>query len=102
VLRVREFGWRKFRPCGWGATYWDHGDAVWHCSHEEACSGCGKVLRTSVTKLECPEYHEITSEETAAVQADYARRAELIARTRRMSRSAVTGPQGYRKPKEKK
>lgn len=99
VLRIRELGWRREMKCGWGTSYFYRGDARWHCAHEEACSGCGKIMFPSIPKERCPEYHEITSEELAAVQADYARREAAISRARR--RPVIDGPQGYRKQKGK-
>jgi hypothetical protein len=98
-LRIRNFGWRRRMECHWGTTYLDHGDPRWHCVHEEVCAGCGKVLRISIGKFECPYFHEITDEETAAIQADYTRRAELLKNSRRAVRPVINGPQGYRKKK---
>ncbi len=31
-------------------------DADWTCYHEEACTTCGKVLRYSIAKNECPTF----------------------------------------------
>jgi hypothetical protein len=97
-LRVRQFTW-KTGTCHWGTSYLDHGTPVWHCTHEEVCTGCGKVLRISVSRQECPDFHDITPEKAGEVAADYERRRKLMEGTRRRLRPVIDGPQGYRKKK---
>jgi hypothetical protein len=101
-LRMQVLGWRRTVGCKWGASWRSKdGEPSWHCAHEEACSGCGKVLRLSIGAEECPGFHPITAGERAAIEAkraeDAARAAAARARSRRQPRPPITGKQGFRR-----
>ena len=100
-LRMQEYGWRRETACKWAISWREPGEPSWHCNHEEACSGCGKILRTKISDEECPGYHPITDGEVAALEAkraeDEARTAATRARSRWQQRPPITGPQGYRR-----
>jgi hypothetical protein len=95
-LRVREYSWRKTPRCRWG-IFWRQPEPSWDCSHEEVCAGCGKVLRTSIGKTECPDFHPITEEQRDALERELERWRQRGAARRR--RPVIDGPQGYRKQK---
>lgn len=49
-IRFNEM-WRSLdRKCGARVRFWGGG-----CYHEEACSGCGKILRWALPWGECPD-----------------------------------------------
>lgn len=97
-LRVREYSWRKTPRCRWG-IFWRQPEPSWECSHEEVCAGCGKVLRISISKTECPDFHPITEAERDALEREIERWRERVASRRYQRRPVIDGPQGYRKPK---
>ena len=99
ALRVRIPYFRKSKVyCYWGLPYWDDdADAAWYCSHEEYCSGCGKILLTRISNAQCPQYHEITKTEKASVEREREERAVRRASWKKRPRKVITGPQGYRK-----
>jgi hypothetical protein len=99
-MMLNPFNLKK-RECGWGARGWISEEEIhWYCYHDEICTGCGKVLRSFINKEECPGYHEITAEETAACEAERQRRREFRV-SYQIRKPIITGPQGYRKPKRK-
>lgn len=105
VLRMQEYGWRRSTACKWGPSWpVPDGEPSWRCSHEEVCKGCGKVLRISIEAWECPDFHPVTDEERAAIEAERveheARVAELRERNHWKPRPVITGPQGYRRKRE--
>jgi hypothetical protein len=101
-LRLQQYGWRP-AACKWAFSWRKPGEPSWCCSHEEVCSGCGKILRTGIDDAECPGYHPITDGERDALYArrreEQARIAEARAHGRWQPKPPVTGPQGYRRPK---
>lgn len=104
ALRMRDFGWRRSASCKWAVSWLSKdGEPSWHCGHEEFCSGCGKVLRTGIDDGECPDFHPITDQGRAAIEAkraeDEAQIAAARTRDRWQPKPAVTGPQGYRRRK---
>ncbi len=101
-LRIQEYGWRRTAGCRWAVSWRSKdGEPSWHCAHEEFCTGCGKILRTSITDGECPAFHPVTAAEREAVEAERAgheaRVAALRARNRWQPKPPPTGPQGYRR-----
>jgi hypothetical protein len=97
-LHVREYGWRKKAQCKW-TVRWGRDVPVWHCVHEEVCTGCGKILRIGIPAEECPDFHPVTEAEQDALEAEIERWRERRA-ARRLQRPVIDGPQGYRKKKE--
>lgn len=95
------FQMRKPYTCKWWIDWTVK--VAWSCYHEEVCSGCGKVIDPYVKGRRCPEFHGITAAEAQALEREKQERADRIARfqARRVKRPVITGPQGYRKPKEK-
>jgi hypothetical protein len=104
-LRVRA-PWSRRRAdrvsCYWGLPYWsDIGQQpLWYCSHEEHCSGCGKILRTRISDVECPLYHEIIKAEREAIETEAGKIRDQRAKWRYRKRPLITGPQGYRKKRD--
>lgn len=93
AFQVRSYPWRK-KPCCWRLSWVDE-VPEWGCWHQEACTGCGKVLRVSIPAKECPDFHPITEAEQAALAAE-------IERWRLRRAARVTPPKqrtGYRKRK---
>ena len=86
--------------CYWWVDNWREGKSGWRCCHEVACSGCGKILRMQVSPRECPLYREITEEETAGIRAEIEAWKIRVASLRYRRKPPITGPQGYRKPRE--
>ena len=90
------------RPCEWRSRW--SGDGIeWNCHHREPCSRCGKVLREpwQIPDEECPSYPG-TPEQRAEAEADAVRAAEhrkAFGERWGRRKPAVTGPQGYRRPK---
>jgi hypothetical protein len=78
-------------PCHWSAS-WANDEPCWSCRHEEACSGCGKVLRTKLG-TDCPDWHPMTAPERAAVAEEARRHQEH----RAARKPVIAGPQGYRR-----
>jgi len=101
-LRLRRYGWSRRSSCGWGLV-WSRKErcraAGWTCLHEEACTGCGKILRDRIPAAECPDFHPITAGERAAIDAERAAERAAAARSRWQPKPPVTGPQGYRRPR---
>jgi hypothetical protein len=93
-LRKHPQLYYRHSKCHW-TPGWAAREPHWACAHEEACTGCGKVLRVWVKKEECPDFRPVTEAERAeimqAIEQWDARRARR--------RSAIDGPQGYRKRK---
>ena len=88
----------RWVPCwSWRERRFD--STAWSCFHEEQCSLCGKVLRASVTLGECPAYPGDPAQRAAA-EAD-AVRAQERQDAWRGRRKVITGPQGYRRRREK-
>lgn len=101
-LRLLTFGWRRAMGCRWAVSWRSKKEPSWDCNHEEVCSGCGKILRISIDKEECPDFHPITADERAAIAAkqaeDEARIAAAVAKNpNRWRKPVITGPQGYRR-----
>lgn len=98
-LRMLTFGWHRDRPCEWAISWRSrNGEPIWHCNHEEVCSGCGKVLRVGISDEECPDFHPITADEQAAIEAKQAENdARIASQPWRRHKPVITGPQGYRK-----
>jgi hypothetical protein len=98
-IRERQDGYHA-RECRWDAA-WTRDEPVWFCCHEEACTGCGKILRSRILRDECPDFQPITKEQHDAITAWIARRRDELAatraRSRRQPKPPITGPQGYRK-----
>jgi hypothetical protein len=95
VFEKKDSSWRKNYTCSW-RTGWSH-DRVpeWHCVHEEVCSGCGKVLNSWLLGERCPDYHLITEEEQALLEAEIERwNLRRVARVRPPKERT-----GYRKKK---
>jgi hypothetical protein len=86
---------RRESPCRWDASWMADGPE-WFCYHEERCTGCGRVLRSRINREECPEFHPITDDELAAVEAEIKRHEDIIA-ARAARRPVIDGPQGYRR-----
>jgi hypothetical protein len=89
-------------PCRW-SPMWD-GEAGgyragWMCLHEERCGNCGKVLRMSLARTECPDFEAAKGLLPAAeAEAEAATKRHYAWREKHSSRKpAITGPQGYRK-----
>jgi hypothetical protein len=91
--------------CRWGPGWnrrtraWD--GSSWRCGHEEHCSACGKVFRTSVDLEECPDYPGDPAQRADA-EAEAVRVQERQAPWRWRRKPPVTGPQGYRRPRAAK
>lgn len=55
---VRRTGWQAIAGCRpaepWILKVWP--EQTWRCVHRECCARCGKVLRSSILKTECPDY----------------------------------------------
>jgi len=104
-LRMQTFGWRRTASCKWAVSWRSKdGEPLWHCAHEEFCSGCGKVLRTGIGDEECPGFHPVTDDERAAIEAERAehevRVADVRARNHWQPKPPVTGKQGYRRKRD--
>ncbi|WIB65446.1 hypothetical protein [Curtobacterium sp. MCBD17_040] len=60
IIRINT-RWTRVYTCGLPRPgtfdYLFGRDRDWTCYHEEACSRCGKVLRLSLPKSECPTFH---------------------------------------------
>lgn len=99
ALRVRIPYFRKSKIyCYWGLPYWgDDSDATWYCSHEEYCSGCGKILMIRISGIRCPEYHDITKTERISVEKQREEREIRMASRKTRPGKVINGPQGYRK-----
>lgn len=69
----------------------------WVCYHEERCSACGKVLRSSweLRRVECPVFPG-SAEQKAEAEREAAEYPERW-RSQRRPRRVITGPQGYRR-----
>lgn len=99
VMVMRPFLSRPV-SCQW-TLKWDCRDRCWvpewRCWHQEECGACGKVFRLMLGE-DCPNWHPVSAEERAALDAEIERRAQ--ARQKWVSRRpAVAGPQGYRRPR---
>lgn len=107
-LRLLTFGWRRPITCQWDISWHSKNDEPsWHCNHEEVCSGCGKVLRVGIKNEECPDFHPITTEERTAIEEKEAQNKARIAvavakHPGRWRKPVITGPQGYRRNRDKK
>lgn len=98
ALRVRIPYFRKSKIyCYWGLPYWDSDGVTWYCSHEEYCSGCGKILLTRISGTRCPDYHDITRTEQACIEKERKEREIRRSSWKMRPRKIITGPQGYRK-----
>lgn len=87
---------KGMRPeCRWDESWTRSGELAWRCIHEEVCADCGKLLRFSVGRDECPDFHPVTDAERARIEASAARFQEWKVRTR----PVISGRQGYRKRK---
>jgi len=96
-LRVSQYRWPQKRGCRWDAS-WSRDEPGWFCDHEEACAGCGKILRSRIPRAECPDFVPIAPGQHAAIMAGIRRREDELAASRaRFRKPPVTGPQGYRK-----
>jgi|HubBroStandDraft_1064217.scaffolds.fasta_scaffold436424_2 hypothetical protein len=96
ALRRRTYGWRRDTPCRWDVS-WAGDSPAYFCEHEAFCSGCGKVLATTVGFNDCPDSSPLTDEQRAALEAEIERRRlRRAARVRRVA----DGPQGYRKKRD--
>lgn len=97
-LRLRSDG--QGRQCGWDIHWWKE-KATWVCYHEEACSGCGKILRSRLPDEECPQFCPLTAGQQASIDSRIAARkeeaAQWLARRRRQPKPVISGPQGYRR-----
>jgi hypothetical protein len=91
---ITQGGWSR-GECRWGISWTDPDQPSWICRHEERCAGCGRVLRTSVSSAECPDFRPVTEQEQAAIEAEIVRREQVV--PWRRQRPVITGPQGYRK-----
>jgi hypothetical protein len=89
VLRQKE--------CGWRVRSWGDESVYWFCHHQEHCRDCGKVLRISLYRDECPLYHDITPSEQEVLDRELEAALERRAKWRIRRRPVITGPQGYRK-----
>jgi hypothetical protein len=96
-LRIREYGFRKKDGCHW-VIGWGRDEPAWWCLHEEVCARCGKVLRITVEREQCPDFHSIATEEQIELDLEIERWRERRA-ARRLKRPVIDGPQGYRKRK---
>jgi hypothetical protein len=102
-LRLHALGWRRPVTCQWDISWRSkNGEPSWHCNHDEVCAGCGKVLRISISEQECPDFHPITSDERAAIEAKQAENdarmaAAVTKHPGRWRKPVITGPQGYRR-----
>ena len=104
-LRMKSYGWPRKGICLWAVSWRSkNGEPVWHCGHEEYCSGCGKALRASIGDSECPGFREITDADLARIEAERAESEVRVAaartRNRWRPRPAITGPQGFRRKRE--
>ncbi len=96
-IRVAQDGFRHARECKWDVA-WTRDEPGRFCRHEEACAGCGKILRDRLSRDECPDFLPVTLEQHAAIMAEIERRREELAVSRsRFRKPPITGPQGYRK-----
>jgi hypothetical protein len=100
-LRLMQWALNRGVGCGWIIS-WDSDERCdtigYRCSHEEACTGCGRILRDRIPRRECPEYRAATAEERAELEEELARcRAARAGWMRR--KPVITGPQGYRRRK---
>lgn len=96
------------RQCGWVGRYdyrllrrgEDAAEVRWLCTHEEHCSGCGKILRAwgSLDLTECPVYPG-SPEQRAEAEREAAEYPDRY-RARLRPRRAIDGPQGYRKKRQ--
>lgn len=92
-----------FSPYGHGKTgcqwkpFWVNRDGEyepgWSCYHEERCENCGKHLRLSIPKEECPDWNPVIPDEVVTECRKYMDRRERW----RRPRVVIDGPQGYRK-----
>lgn len=77
---------------------------AWACGHQELCSRCGKILRErwELRQEECPAYPG-SPEQRSEAEREAAAYPDLFrAREARYGRKrAITGPQGYRRKREK-
>jgi hypothetical protein len=89
---------RRIKACGW-SLYYREARIWWQCRHQESCAGCGKIAHRHVEPSQCPDYHEITTGEQEALDAQIARREIERASWKRARRPVITGRQGYRKKK---
>ena len=78
----------------WRSKDWTLG---WLCFHQEECSGCGKVIRVAAGQ-DCPDWRPVRPEEQQAFDVEIARRVG-VEREWTSRKPAVTGPQGYRRPR---
>lgn len=56
VLDHHEHGWHGDRECRWFA--FSSEGRLWICRHVVQCSVCGKHLKTSLHKEDCPVWQE--------------------------------------------
>jgi hypothetical protein len=98
-LRMGPVYGRMGSRCGWGVSWHSSGPA-YLCYHEEVCTGCGKVMRISIGKEECPAYAPLTDERRAQIEQQLEESRLRRARWLGRRRPVIDGPQGYRKPKE--
>lgn len=108
IIRIHD-GYR-WRPCEWTPRYdWRAiraGDNAWvlkwTCGHIESCANCGKILRDlgNIPVAECESYPGTAARRAAAERdaADYLERWREG--RRRYRRPPITGPQGYRRPRQ--
>jgi len=87
----------KTPECGWRIQSWRDESIYWSCYHEEHCRECGKVLRISLSRQECPLYREITPAERKVLEEELEASRERRAKWRVHRRPVIKGPQGYRK-----
>jgi hypothetical protein len=95
--------------CEWKALWDWKADAYhvgWTCPHHEICDVCKKVLRDrwTVPSRECPAYPGDPAQR-AAVEASIPelerQQQERLARRRMPRKPVITGPQGFRRRREK-
>lgn len=100
VIRLDRYADRQ---CKWDIHWWKQ-EIAWVCYHEEACAGCGKILRHRIPRDDCPDRFPLPDAERDRLEAWIARRREEIAawgsRGRRQPKPAITGPQGYRRRRD--
>jgi hypothetical protein len=54
MLMMRRWG----LPCDFRPSWRDQSKNVWRCNHNEICSTCGKQIRYSIQRDECPEFRK--------------------------------------------
>jgi hypothetical protein len=97
----------EFRSrCRWGAM-WDRETREqvigWHCEHEERCAKCGLIFERRIADERCPAYPGAPAQRAVAEQ----RLFEWIERRRtspawaRGRKPVISGPQGYRRRRDK-